>query len=378
MTLTVRFVVTCVVFHAATSAVCLWAGRRWLEARHAPARRRVALFAAGAPLLALAIAAFAGIFSLVGLPSGFTVIRLVSQALFGEVLILATVLAVAEWAASVTRGLVAFLLPLGLLGSYWEGYHLGPRRLQVETHVLDLSQGAPVGRLRLLHLSDLQAHQMGPWEDRVLDEARRLQPDLVVWTGDYVQPRLSATRGDAESRLRAVLRHRPVTAALGNYAVRGDVDVNWPRVLASTGVVTLSEDVVRVPLPGGRTLRLVGLASGTSRGRDRVALARELGDVPTGDLSIVAGHNPSYVRLLPGLGRVDLALAGHTHGGQVAFPLLGAPYTKSLLPHRYARGLHDFEGIPLHVSAGIGMERGAAPQVRFLCPPEICLLEITY
>jgi hypothetical protein len=169
-----------------------------------------------------------------------------------------------------------------------------------------------------------------------------------------------------------------VPAALGSYAVRGDVDVNWPRVLASTGVVTLSEDVVRVPLPGGRLLRLVGLASGTSRGRDRVALARELGEVPTGDLSIVAGHNPSYVRLLPGLGRVDLALAGHTHGGQVAFPLIGAPYTKSLLPRRYARGLHDFEGIPVHVSAGIGMERGAAPQVRFLCPPEICLLEITY
>ena len=209
---------------------------------------------------------------------------------------------------------------------------------------------------------------MGEWEDRVLEEARRLQPDLVVWTGDYVQPRLSPTRADAESRLRAVLRHRPVPAVLGSYAVRGDVDVNWPRVLASTGVATLSEDVVRVPLPGGRTLRLVGLASGTSRGRDRVALARELGDVPAGDLSIVAGHNPSYVRLLPGLGRVDLALAGHTHGGQVALPLIGAPYTKSLLPRRYARGLHDFEGIPVHVSAGIGMERGVAPQVRFLFP----------
>ena len=49
------------------------------------------------------------------------------------------------------------------------------------------------------------------------------------------------------------------------------------------------------------------------------------------------------------------------------------------IPRRYAAGgLHDYEGIPLHVSRGVGMERGSAPQVRFLCPPEICLLEVTY
>jgi predicted MPP superfamily phosphohydrolase len=48
------------------------------------------------------------------------------------------------------------------------------------------------------------------------------------------------------------------------------------------------------------------------------------------------------------------------------------------LPRLYASGLHDYQGMPLHVSAGVGMERGTAPQIRFLCPPEICLLEITY
>ena len=45
---------------------------------------------------------------------------------------------------------------------------------------------------------------------------------------------------------------------------------------------------------------------------------------------------------------------------------------------RFAGGLNDYHGTPLHVSRGIGMERQLAPQVRFLCPPEICLLEISY
>jgi len=57
---------------------------------------------------------------------------------------------------------------------------------------------------------------------------------------------------------------------------------------------------------------------------------------------------------------------------------LGAPITKTRLPRRYASGLHDYAGVPIHVSAGVGMERGAAPQLRFLCPPEISLLEVTY
>ena len=89
------------------------------------------------------------------------------------------------------------------------------------------------------------------------------------------------------------------------------------------------------------------------------------------------GHNPNFVANLVDLGaKPDLVLAGHTHGGQVVLPFFGAPYTKTNLPRRYASGLHDYKGFALHVSAGVGMERGAAPQVRFLCPPEICLLEL--
>jgi predicted MPP superfamily phosphohydrolase len=378
MSQSVRFLVACASFHSAVVVVCLWAGRRWLDARAAPPRRRAVLLLVGAPVVGTALVALASVASLFTLPSGFTVLRLVSQALFAEVLALVAAIACAEWALSMARGAIGLALSLGMCGVYWEGYHRGPEDLHVETHALDLSRGAPVGRLRLLHLSDLQTSDLGPWEERVLAEARRLRPDLVVWTGDYVQPRLAPTRLRAEVELREFLRRQPVGGWLGSYAVRGDVDIHWPATLDGTGIVTMSGDAVRIPLPGGRTLRLVGLGSGTSRGRDRAALARELGEVPAGDLSLVAGHNPSYVRLLPGLARVDLALAGHTHGGQVAFPLLGAPYTKSLLPRRYARGLNDYQGIPVHVSGGIGMERGAAPQVRFLSPPEICLLEITY
>ena len=73
---------------------------------------------------------------------------------------------------------------------------------------------------------------------------------------------------------------------------------------------------------------------------------------------------------------VDLVLAGHTHGGQVVMPFFGPVVTASRLPRLFAGGLHDFRGTPLHVSRGVGMERGFSPPVRFLCPPEICVLDL--
>jgi len=76
--------------------------------------------------------------------------------------------------------------------------------------------------------------------------------------------------------------------------------------------------------------------------------------------------------------KVDLVLAGHTHGGQVVLPFVGPLTTASRLPHLYAGGLHDYGGTPLHVSRGVGMERSFAPPVRFLCPPEICVLDVRW
>ena len=73
---------------------------------------------------------------------------------------------------------------------------------------------------------------------------------------------------------------------------------------------------------------------------------------------------------------VDLHLAGHTHGGQIALPFFGPPVTLSSLPRRFARGLHRFGDHWLHVTPGIGMEGSHAPRIRFLCPPSIDLIEL--
>jgi hypothetical protein len=331
-------------------------------------------------MLVLAVAALlAALGAFIGPRSGFTAVRLLAQGLFGETVLVTGAIAWLivrsdRWIAGITCSFV----PLALVAVYWEAYHREPTDLRVRDHAVEIGQAPENRRLRILHLSDIQADHVGDYEERAIALAGAQGADLIVWTGDYVQPRLGSTRERATADVNSLLRRRPLRAPLGVFAVRGDVDRDWPTVLEGTGIKALAAEAARLRLPGGRSLSLIGLTPGMSHGADRAGLLDLVRRAPAGDVRVVLGHGPDFVVNLAGAEPVDLALAGHTHGGQVVLPFLGPPYTKSSLPRRYASGLSLFEGVPLHVSAGIGMERGSAPQIRFLCPPEICILEVTY
>ena len=81
-------------------------------------------------------------------------------------------------------------------------------------------------------------------------------------------------------------------------------------------------------------------------------------------------HRPDTVLELPPDSRVDLTVAGHTHGGQIVLPGFGPLVTLSDVPRSVARGgLHTVDGNRIYVSPGVGLQRGQAPQVRLFSPP---------
>jgi hypothetical protein len=164
------------------------------------------------------------------------------------------------------------------------------------------------------------------------------------------------------------------TAPLGVFATEGDVGPPCGVVFSGTPVRCLSDRSARVDLPGGGTLSITGLTRGRGRERDPKILGRLLSSAPEADYRIVISHAPDFISAMPV--NVDLVLAGHTHGGQVVIPFFGPPRTAIRLPRRYAGGLNDYRGTPIHVSRGVGMERGFDIPVRFLCPPEIGILDL--
>jgi predicted MPP superfamily phosphohydrolase len=90
-------------------------------------------------------------------------------------------------------------------------------------------------------------------------------------------------------------------------------------------------------------------------------------------LGLAVVHSPDPAPELIALG-YDLVVAGHTHGGQVRLPWIGALVTNSHIPRRMARGLHRMGRGYLHVSAGMGTSKYAP--FRLFCRPEATLLEL--
>jgi predicted MPP superfamily phosphohydrolase len=310
----------------------------------------------------------------------FATIRFLAQALFGEGVAVSAWLGWLLWRREPRALAFVPSAALGLLLSvYWWSYHVGPHDLRVERHALDRTHSPEVGRIRVLHISDIQTWRVGDHERRAVREAALLRPDIVLHTGDYVDTRLSPDRDRVAADLRALFREERLSAPLGVFAVAGNTDGRHRDFFDPGTVQWLEDRSVVIDVPGGKRLALVGLSAATSRLRSRRDPMEVLRRAPPADLVFVVGHSPDYVMRLAGRVSVDLALAGHTHGGQIVVPFFGPPLVLTEVERQFAAGgLHDYQGIPLHVSRGVGMERGSAPQVRFLCPPEICLLEVSY
>jgi predicted MPP superfamily phosphohydrolase len=118
-------------------------------------------------------------------------------------------------------------------------------------------------------------------------------------------------------------------------------------------------------------VQLTCLGLGESFSRDQSPPVRRLR--PDG-FHVIVGHSPDFA-----LGQIDadLLVAGHTHGGQARLPWLGAITTGCKIPRTWAAGLTELpSGAKLLVSRGIGMERGNAPPIRFLCRPELAVIEL--
>ncbi len=269
----------------------------------------------------------------------------------------------------------ALLLNLALTLALGYALYVEPFRLTTTYLEFRAAGVVPAGsHLRIVQVSDLHMERWTKREMDVLDEIATLEPDLIVLTGDYLNlSYLDDPRTLADTRAFLSRLHAPY----GVYAIQGTVDKGgrMERIFAGLDVTVLEDEVVEVPVGGwGRSLYVVGLADlGTAR--DRAALPELMEEIPGGAFSLLLYHRPDVAEVAAQEG-VDLYLAGHTHGGQVRLPLYGALVTFSDYGKRFEQGRYELDETTLYVSRGLGMEGWLAPRVRFLCPPEIVVIDV--
>jgi predicted MPP superfamily phosphohydrolase len=251
-----------------------------------------------------------------------------------------------------------------LYAFWWE-----PDSLRVTEY--DLTADAPALKgLTIAVIADLHAgapYMDGARIDRVVALTGAARPDLILLAGDYV-----SERGDGSLRmpLAEIAAHlRGLEAPLGVYAVLGNHDLaaGGRRVAAAlnqAGILVLNNAHVVIGRAAG-PLVLAGLGERPDIARTLAGLERQK--------ALCLSHRPDIFADLPRA--CVLTIAGHTHGGQVALPLLGRPAVSlaSAYGQRYAAGIVRQAGRTLFVSTGIGT---TFLPVRLGVPPEISLLKI--
>ncbi|MCL4691621.1 MAG: metallophosphoesterase, partial [Candidatus Hydrogenedentes bacterium] len=246
----------------------------------------------------------------------------------------------------------------GGTGTY--GVLLEPQDLQVRRYTIPITDLPPsLSGLRIAHVSDLH---YGPcitlqYLRRALGVVAELNPDFVILTGDYTQKTWKAIEPGIEL-LGALQPKYGMAAVLGNHdywegpdiTVRAMERLSIP-VLTNKSCFLTPEGLGERCVPG-HSLCIAGiddLWEGTP------SIDKALAGVPPEVPRLVLSHNPDCAEHAPPGIRVDLMCSGHTHGGQVQFPLVGAPIVPSAFGQKYVGGLCTGPRFPVLVSRGVGM-----------------------
>jgi predicted MPP superfamily phosphohydrolase len=237
---------------------------------------------------------------------------------------------------------------------------------------------APLAGLRLCHLTDLHLGHFTAtaYLERAVALANAERPDLVLLTGDFID-------GSAAFIAQAAQLLRGVRSRWGSVGVLGNHDhwVDAPacrRAFGAAGVRLVDNARVFVGARGlgGPAAGSICVAGVGDYWEDRVDLDAALAGVDPGTPRLLLCHNPDFAESEAARSprhRVDLMLAGHTHGGQVRLPWGRPIIVPSSYGPKYAHGLVRGPRFPVLVSAGLGV---AIFPVRFLVPPEIVIVSL--
>jgi uncharacterized protein len=278
------------------------------------------------------------------------------------------------------------------IGCLAYSYFIEPNRLVITSEEIRIKDwNTAFDGLKIVMISDLHAGSNGASAEnirRVVETANAQEPDVIVLLGDYV----------SQAYTRQPIRERPLRMPIdeladslsglkakhGVFAVLGNHD-GWYGDDAIAGELTrvgyrVLRNEIGVIEKDGVPLRLLGLKDHLQLDSWRsfdLMIRSTVAKYPREGQIVVLEHSPDILYVLNYWKHLNpdlkLMLAGHTHGGQVWLPILGAPITPSTEGQKYARGHIEEGGVHMFVTSGVGT---SILPFRFLVPPEIAVVTI--
>lgn len=282
--------------------------------------------------------------------------------------------------------MLIFLVLIFLLGAVtfvWACFETGRRSINL--HQVKLKNKTLSQPLRILHLSDTHFARPDKSLSRFFDRLAQASYDFIVITGDIF---------DCEEGIpHAVENLKKLKAKHGIYAVFGNHDYYDYRIIdiATMGFRGRNHPSAQQPVQEfSKALKEAGVQllineRAEIKAGNQVISVYGLDDPTTGHADIEKAmhqYDATHVNLLLthtidaffyiGEDEIDLAFTGHSHGGQICLPWIGALITHTQFGPAYVEGIKILKGAVCSISRGIGTSRFLA--LRLLAPPEAILL----
>lgn len=270
------------------------------------------------------------------------------------------------------RNFIKYLFSAGIIGSLGGllySYRLERFWLDVHHEQIELPKlPTPLNGLTIVQFTDLHLgfHMDNDNLDYVVTRIQREQPDMICFTGDFCEKELDLL----EQSIPILLK---LEAPLGKFAVLGNHDhwLNPEQVVAfltKAGFTVLMNQHVQLELNGERFV----VAGVDSFSYHRADLQSALKGAEPSQFTMLLAHEPDFADKVYDNSVVQLQLSGHSHGGQIRFPIVGALVTP-LHGKKYVDRLNQVGELTIYTSRGIGT---TGIPFRFMCRPELSVLKL--
>jgi predicted MPP superfamily phosphohydrolase len=223
---------------------------------------------------------------------------------------------------------------------------------------------------RALHLADLHSSTTVPTPLllQAVKSGIRTRPDVIFLTGDYVSTLRAYDERGLLDIFRRLAKAAPTFAVMGNHdciGAKGSTE-HLRQMLSASGVNVLQNASSIIELRGQR-IQVAGTADLWNDGEfdPYAAFVGVSGNLPT----VALVHNPDGKKAISNY-PWDVMLSGHTHGGQVVFPLIH-PYWLPTRDQRFIAGLYGWQDRQIYITRGVGSPSG----IRFRARPEVSVLD---
>lgn len=232
---------------------------------------------------------------------------------------------------------------------------------------------------RILHVSDLHNKTFGSKQERLIKEVRKLNPDIIIVTGDLIDRRKFNLEA-AMDFINGAVQIAPVYYVSGNHEAWSGKYLQIKSTLEEAKVIVLDNKSVDLNI-GDESIQILGVSDPDFQtdsyleGTNSQDLIDALENLSTHEgFKVLLTHRPELFSIYERY-TIDLSFAGHAHGGQFRLPFIGgiiAP-DQGFFP-TYTQGRHDRGESTLYVSRGLG---NSIIPIRFMNPPELVVVTLS-